>query len=92
MRRLACSLGFLWLAPASAQQCACDGDVTSYCTAATSSAGCSPTLTATGLPSAQLSAGFVLACAGVDGARSGLIVYANSPSTLPWGVSGSSWL
>jgi len=92
VRWLACSLGFPWLAPASAQQCACDGDGTSYCTAGMSSAGCSPTLTATGLPSAQLSAGFVLACAGVDGVRSGLVVYANSPSALPWGTGGASWL
>lgn len=92
MRWIALSLGLLSLARARAQQCACDGDVASYCTAGTSSAGCVATLSASGLPSAQLASGFLLTCAGVDGERSGLLLYASAPGALPWGSGGTSWL
>ncbi len=92
MRWSALFLSSIWLAPASAQQCACDGDVASYCTAGTSSAGCVAALTATGLPSAGLPSGFLLSASGVDAGRSGLFLYGRTASALPFGSGGSSWL
>lgn len=64
----------------------------SYCPAGTSSQNCTPSLTATGLPSASAATAFTLSTANVDGQRAGLYFYGVSGATLsPWGQS-SSWL
>jgi uncharacterized membrane protein len=64
--------------------------VTSYCTSATSSAGCVATLVEEGAPSASANSGFNLRLVSADAQRQGLIFYGVSGRTaLPW-ASGSS--
>lgn len=64
----------------------------SYCSAGTSSHGCSATLQALGTPSASAAGGFVLSVGGVEGQRSGTLFYgASGRAAVPWGA-GSSYL
>ncbi|MCC6408664.1 MAG: PD40 domain-containing protein [Planctomycetes bacterium] len=63
----------------------CEPTVASYCTAGTSSQGCTPTLSATGTPEAGASSGFTVSATGVDGQRNGLCFYGVSgPIAAPF--------
>lgn len=58
-----------------------------YCTAATSQNGCTPTITAHGSPSASAGSGFDIVTSGVDGQRSGMIFYGTAgPASFLWGA------
>jgi Tol biopolymer transport system component len=64
-----------------------------YCTAGTSSNGCTATISATGSASVTAGSGFVLHVAGVEGLRQGLVFYGVSgPQTLTWSSGSSSVL
>ncbi|NUP97414.1 MAG: calcium-binding protein [Planctomycetaceae bacterium] len=66
----------------------------SYCTAGTSTNGCTATMGAVGTPSASAGAGFTLFASNVEGQKSGLIFYGldNAGFTpVAWGT-GSSFL
>jgi hypothetical protein len=65
-----------------------------FCTAGTTSSGCTPALTFSGTPSASASSGFSVSCNNVDVNRTGLFFYALSdPSFVPtpWGAGGTSF-
>lgn len=67
-----------------------DGGVTTYCTAGTTSNGCTAGLSAGGTPSVSASSGFTLAAVDVEGQMVGLFFYGISgPAALPWGASSS---
>jgi hypothetical protein len=64
----------------------------SYCTAGTSTGGCTPAIGASGAPSVAASSGFSLSVSGVPGQRNGLIFYGISGQlAAPWGT-GTSFL
>ena len=66
-----------------------------YCTAGTTTNGCSASIAANDQPSVSLSNPCSLTVTGVEGQKSGLIFYGvdNSGFTpLPWGAGGTSWL
>lgn len=54
-----------------------------YCSSATTPAGCTPQISATGYPSIAQPSGFVLHVDGCDGNRSGLIFYGTGPASIP---------
>ncbi len=65
----------------------------SYCTASTSSGGCTLSLASSGVPSASSSASFTLSLSQVDGQRLARIVYGlNGPMALPWAANSTSFL
>jgi Tol biopolymer transport system component len=62
----------------------CEPTIASYCTASTSSHGCTPTLGATGAPSASAGSGFTVNASNVDGQRNGLFFFGVAgPLALP---------
>ena len=62
-----------------------------YCTAGTSSSGCTAQLAATGTASATAAAGFDLVAAGVEGGKDGLFFFGtNGRQANPWG-NGTSY-
>jgi hypothetical protein len=62
----------------------------SYCTAGTSTNGCTPAIGFSGAPSASASSGFTLSASGVEGQKQGLIFYgASGALALPWGTGSS---
>ncbi len=64
-----------------------------YCTAGTSAAGCSATLSYAGSPSGSAPSGFVLTASGVDAERLGLFFYStNGPHSAVWAPGSSSFL
>lgn len=63
----------------------------SYCTAGTTSNGCSVTLSSSGEPRRGASDGFDVVGAAVDGGRTGLFFFGGLPHAAPWG-SGTSFL
>ncbi|NUP97310.1 MAG: hypothetical protein HUU28_14205 [Planctomycetaceae bacterium] len=65
--------------------------VTSYCTAGTTTNGCTATMGFTGAPLLSLGAGgFNVNCTGIEGSKTGLIFYSISgPAALNWGTSSS---
>ncbi len=66
--------------------------VTRYCTSGTSSNGCTPTLSWSGLPYASATSGFLLTASGLEGQKSGLFFYGLSgrqPVPIVWGNSSS---
>jgi hypothetical protein len=66
---------------------------TSYCTAGTTSSGCVPSISGTGTPSASASSGFTIACAGVEGQKSGIVFYGVAGRVAnPWAVGSTSTL
>ena len=68
-----------------------DADAQAYCTAGTSSSGCSAMLGASGVPSATAPTGFVLSATGVEGAKDGLFFFGTSGRQAnPWG-NGTSF-
>jgi hypothetical protein len=66
--------------------CACSG--TSYCTSGTTSNGCVPTISSTGIASASASSGFTISVSSVEGQKQGHVFYGvNGPNAAPWGAS-----
>jgi hypothetical protein len=64
----------------------------SYCTAGTTTNGCTARLFGHGRPTAAATSGFVLTATGVEGQKLGLIFYGvTGPKSAPWG-NGSSFL
>ncbi len=66
-----------------------------YCTSGTSSNGCTPTLIASGTPSASASSGFVISALGLEGQKLGMLFYsASGPTAVPWTAApgATSWL
>ncbi|MBL8802203.1 MAG: VCBS repeat-containing protein [Planctomycetes bacterium] len=62
-----------------------------YCTAGTTTNGCTPSITGSGLALASATSGFTLTVANVEGQRAGLIYYGLSGrAALPWGSGGTS--
>ena len=62
----------------------------SYCTAGTSSLGCTALISGTGAPSASAPTGFVLTGTAVEGAINGQFFFAaNGRQANPWGTSSS---
>jgi len=67
------------------------GGVT-YCTAGTTTNGCTPSITGSGVALASATSGFTLTVANVEGQRAGLIYYGvTGRAALPWGVGGTSF-
>lgn len=63
-----------------------------YCTAGTSTNGCTALMSAVGAPSATAGAGFTLSASSVEGQKQGLIFYGTDNSGFapaPWGASSS---
>lgn len=80
--------GALAWAPGMLDNCA----GASYCTAGTSTAGCVPTMCASGVPSASSPSGFTLTVDDLDGQRSGLVLYGVSgPLAAPWSPTSTSY-
>jgi Tol biopolymer transport system component len=68
-------------------------NVTSYCTAGTSTNGCAASLSASGTPSIVAPSGFVLSCSGVEGQKTGLLFYGiDGAAASPWAPSSTSFL
>ncbi len=66
------------------------GQWTGYCTASTSSAGCSPSLSGLGTPSASLATPFSIVAEPIDAQRFGLVFYGvTGPAASPF---GTGWL
>lgn len=66
---------------------------TTYCTAGTSTNGCVPSISATGIPSLAASSGFTINVTNVEGQRSGLVFYGISgASSAVWGSGSTSFL
>jgi uncharacterized delta-60 repeat protein len=64
-----------------------------YCTAGTSTHGCTPSMSASGSASVAATAGFTLTASGVEGQRLGLLYYGVSGRrAMPWGGSSTSLL
>ena len=66
-----------------------------YCTAGTSTNGCTPSITASAQPNVANTAGCVILTTGVEGQKQGVFFYGvdNGGFTpLPWGVGSSSFL
>jgi hypothetical protein len=64
-----------------------------YCTAGTSTGGCTPTVTASGVPSIAATSGFTLSVAGLDGLRSSALFYgASGQVSVPWASGSTSFL
>ncbi|HVS11520.1 MAG TPA: hypothetical protein VMS76_16750 [Planctomycetota bacterium] len=67
-----------------------ENGVTSYCTAGTTTNGCTANMGATGTPSVSASSGFQIEVSDVEGQRLGIFFYGLSGrSNLPWGASSS---
>ena len=56
----------------------CEGNVASYCTAKLNSLGCSPSMSASGQPSASATSGFVVRATDVLNNKAGLLLYSVS--------------
>jgi hypothetical protein len=67
--------------------------VASYCTAGTTTNGCTASIASQGIPSASAASGFELSVTGVEGQKTGLIFYGLSgASAAPWGSGSTSFL
>ena len=64
----------------------------SYCTAGTTSSGCTATLSATRAPDTSHSAPCSLSVVGVEGQRVGIVFYSLSSQATPWCAGGNSVL
>jgi hypothetical protein len=70
----------------------CCASYVAYCTAGTTSNGCSATLSATGAPDANAGSGFTVVANGVEGQKQGILFYGITGAVAqPWGT-GSSFL
>ncbi len=66
------------------------GNAAAYCTSSVTTNGCSPSMSATGMPSATAANGFTLDCTSVEGQKSGLFYYGFSQTATAWAVGSSS--
>lgn len=67
--------------------------VSTYCTAGTSTNGCTPSIGAAGNPSAGALSGFTIQVVNVEGAKQGLFFYGVSGRAIaPWAPASSSFL
>jgi hypothetical protein len=66
------------------------GGTTSYCTAGTSTAGCTPNLTATGNPNVAPSNTCEITANNVEGQKSGIIFYGLAQNAQAWCATGGS--
>ncbi|MBM3988498.1 MAG: hypothetical protein FJ294_11155 [Planctomycetes bacterium] len=74
-------------------QCEACPNVISYCTAGTSTSGCTATMSSLGTPSLATNSGFVLRATGVEGQKTGLLFYGIfGPNIAPWAVGSTSRL
>ena len=65
----------------------------SYCTAGTTTNGCTPAISASGVPSVAASSGFTIHVAQVEGQRAALFLYGiHGRIASPWGTGGTSFL
>ena len=63
----------------------CSGDVTTYCTAKTTSSGCTPAIGYSGLPSATAASGFEVRASQVEPDKPGLLFYGTiGPNAFPF--------
>ncbi|MCC7014579.1 MAG: hypothetical protein IT454_18605 [Planctomycetes bacterium] len=66
---------------------------TNYCTAGTSTNGCTPTIVAVGSPSVSQSSGFNLRVLNLEGQKQGLVFYGlNGSAISPWSATSTSFL
>ena len=66
---------------------------TNYCTAGTSTNGCTPTIVAVGAPRVSQSSGFNLRVLNLEGQKQGLVFYGiNGAAISPWSPTSSSFL
>lgn len=64
--------------------------IVSYCTAGTTTNGCTATMAGSGVPSIAATSGFTVSCTGIEGQKQGLIFYSlTGRSSLQWGTSSS---
>jgi hypothetical protein len=76
--------------PDQCEQCPA---VFAYCTAGTTTNGCTPSMSATGTPSIAAISGFTLTASNVEGQKTGLIFYGISgPKASPWAPGNTSFL
>lgn len=62
----------------------------SYCTAGTTTHGCTPSMSAVGTPSATAGSGFDLICSNSEGDRYGLMLYGMAPTAVSWAINSTS--
>jgi hypothetical protein len=66
---------------------------TGFCTAGTTTNGCVPAISGTGIPSASAGSGFTISVANVEGLKAGLIFYGLSGGyAVPWSATSTSFL
>jgi hypothetical protein len=71
----------------------CLGQASSFCTAGTSTHGCTPVIVTAGTPSATANSGFTISLTGTEGQRSGLFFYSRTgQQSVAWGLGGTSVL
>jgi len=70
----------------------CSSAPTSYCTAGTTTNGCTPQMLFTGVASAAGGLGGMLTASNVEGQRSGLIFFGFQQQAIPWSPLSSSFL
>jgi hypothetical protein len=69
--------------------------IATYCTAGTTSLGCTATISGTGTPSASATSGFTVTVSGSEAQKQSILFYGidNTGFTpLPWGTGGTSFL
>ena len=67
-----------------------DGFIGGYCTAGTTTNGCTPSMAWSGTPSASAASGFQIICAQSEGDRYGLILYGMAPAAVSWAINSTS--
>jgi hypothetical protein len=69
------------------------GNVTTYCTAGTTTNSCTPSMSGTGTPDANAGSGFTITASGVEGQKAGILFYGISGQLIqPWATGSSSFL
>jgi hypothetical protein len=68
------------------------GPIASYCTGGTTANGCQSYMTASGVPSASASSGFVVSAVEVEGDKYGIIFYGTGQSSFLWAMGGTSFV
>lgn len=64
--------------------------IATYCTAGTTTNGCTPSMAWSGTPSASAASGFQIICAQSEGDRYGLILYGMAPAAVSWAINSTS--
>lgn len=81
-----------WLTLGSAGGCAgCTNAVQSYCTAGTTSSGCTPQMSISGVASATSNQPALLTASNVEGQKTGLIFVAYQAQAVPWAPGSTSF-